>query len=67
MTALCGLAMPVCLLLHLCLEPRLPLDAGGLLVAAALGAGPLGLAQLLWEQARAGRRCAAPRRGAAGR
>ncbi len=62
-----GLAMPICLLLHLCLEPRLPLDGGSVLAAAALGAGPLGLARLLWEQARAGRLSEAPRRGATGR
>lgn len=60
-----GLAMPICLLLHLCLEPRLPLDADSVLAAAGLGAGPLGLAHLLWMQARPERLSGAPRRGAA--
>jgi drug/metabolite transporter (DMT)-like permease len=68
---LCGIAAPLCFVLHLCLEPRLPLDAASLLAAAALGLGPLGIAHLLWVRGT----CrgdvpafsAARQRGAAGR
>jgi len=59
-----------CFVLHLCLEPRLPLDAASLLAAAAIGAGPFGVARLLWDAA--GRGSIAPfsaarRRDAIGR
>jgi drug/metabolite transporter (DMT)-like permease len=46
----CGIAAPLCFVLHLCLEPRLSLDAASLLAAAALGLGPLGIAHLLWDR-----------------
>lgn len=64
-------AAALCFLLHLCLEPRLPLDAASLMAAAAIGLGPLGIAWLLWDLAtrrndRPGL-SAARRRGAAGR
>ena len=76
-----GLAAPLCFVLHLCLEPRLPLDIASLLAAAVLGLGPLGIARLLWARLlwarllwdrRAGRGgvsavSAARRRGAGGR
>jgi hypothetical protein len=66
-----GIAAPLCFVLHLCLEPRLPLDAASLLAAAAVGLGPLGIAHLLWDRGT----CrgdvpafsAARRRGAGGR
>lgn len=45
-----GWAALIGLVLHLCLEPRLPLTAGSLLAAAAIGLGPLGLAPLLWRR-----------------
>lgn len=38
------------LVLHLCLEPRLPLPTASLLAALAIGLGPLGLAPLLWRR-----------------
>jgi hypothetical protein len=50
-------------MLHLCLEPRLELDAESLLAAAAIGIGPLGAGRLLRDAAFS----AARRRGAAGR
>lgn len=66
-----GAAAAICLMLHLCLEPRLPLAAGSLLAAAAIGFGPLGLAHLLWARdsrpVSSGRFSALPRPAAAGR
>lgn len=47
-----GWAAVIGLVLHLCLEPRLPLTMGSLLAAAAIGLGPLGLAPLLWSRRR---------------
>ena len=66
---LCGIAAALCFILHLCLEPRLPLDAASLLAAAAIGLGPLGVAHLLWEIRRRDVPAfsAARRRGAGGR
>lgn len=68
---LCGIAAALCVVLHLCLEPRLALDAASLLAAAAIGLGPLGVAHLLWNR-RTGPEdvavvSAARRRGAGGR
>lgn len=45
-----GWAALIGLVLHLCLEPRLPLTGGSLLAAIAIGLGPLGLAPLLWRR-----------------
>lgn len=70
MGRLCALAAPLSLLLHLCLEPRVPLDAASLLTAGGLGLGPLGLAWSLWSEAGCrvgGAVSAGRRRGAGGR
>lgn len=50
----CGVAAPLCLILHLGLEPRIALGAGNLLAAAAIGLGPIGLAGTLWGRATGG-------------
>jgi hypothetical protein len=50
-----ALATPICLVLHLCLEARVPQGGASLLAAAALGVGPLGLARLLWARKTIGR------------